>query len=57
MEVYIDDGRNIYRMVAHDMLKDAWNGYTKKVEVATSYLRKHGFSDEEIQEIIEVSRT
>lgn len=57
MEVYMNDERNIHRLVAHDMLKDAWNTYNGKVEVASSFLRRHGFTDEEIQQIIEVSRS
>lgn len=50
------DERNFYRMVALDMLKDAWTMYNRKVDSVVVVLREHGFSEEEISLLIEVSR-
>ena len=57
MEVYMNDGKNFYTIVAMDMLKDAWSRYNGTVESVSSVLREHGFTDEEIQKLIEDSRS
>lgn len=50
------DERNFYRMIALDMLKDAWKMYNRRVESVVVVLREHGFTEEEITLIIEISR-
>lgn len=57
MEMYTNDEKNFYSMVAMDMLKDAWNRYGRTVSSVTFVLRKHGFTEEEIQKLIEDSRS
>ena len=57
MEVYMNDERNFYAMVASDMMKDAWKRYLASVEATKFVLRNHGFTEEEIQKLIEDSRT
>ena len=56
MDMYINDEQNTYRIIAMDMLKTAWNSYNATIRSVTSVLREHGFSDEEILQIILDSR-
>ena len=56
MEVYTDDEKNFYRMVAFDMLIEAWKSYKGTVKSVVVVLREHRFTEEEIQKLIEASR-
>ncbi len=56
MEVYMDDERTFYAIIASDMLKDAWKHYNASVKSVRVVLSHHGFTEEEIQKLIEDSR-
>ena len=53
----MNDEKNFYRAVAYDMMKDAWNRFNASVNSVVVILREHGFSDEEIQQLIEDARS
>jgi hypothetical protein len=56
VDVYIDDEKNFYRLVAFDILLRAWKEYARTVESQSVVLREHGFTELEIQILIESSR-
>lgn len=56
VDVYMDDEKNFYRLVAFDILVKAWKEYARTVESQSVVLREHGFTELEIQILIESSR-
>ena len=57
MYFFGNDEHGIYALLALDMLKDAYRSYNSSIKGAKAFLRSKGFSEEEIQTLIELSKT
>ena len=52
-----NDEQTLYALLALDMLKDAYKSYNASVKAARAVLHEHGFSEKEIESLIEMSKS